>query len=158
MHPNAALLTTFYTAFAKRDGDAMAACYADDVQFSDPVFPSLTGSDAGDMWRMLCERGADLVVESSNIRADDTNGSAHWEAHYTLSSTGRKVHNIIEATFTFRDSKIATHTDVFNFWRWSRMALGAPGLVLGWSPIVRNKVRGEAAKGLSIWQSKRAES
>lgn len=157
MHPNAELLHTFYDAFARKDADAMRVCYAVDAVFSDPVFPSLNGSEIGDMWTMLCERGKDLSLVSSGIEADDTSGKAHWEAQYTFSTTGRKVHNIIDAEFTFKDGKIASHTDHFAFYRWTRMALGTPGLILGWTPIILNKVRSEAAKGLGQWQAKRAD-
>lgn len=148
MHSNEALLRKFYDAFARRDGEAMAACYAPDVRFSDPVFPDLQGERAGAMWKMLTGRAADLKIEASGFRADDRTGEAHWEAWYTFSATGRKVHNIIDARFEFRDGLIVRHDDHFDFWRWSRQALGALGLVLGWSPVVRNKVRATAAKGL----------
>jgi len=32
------LIQRFYAAFDRRDGDAMAACYAPGARFSDPVF------------------------------------------------------------------------------------------------------------------------
>jgi len=48
-HPNAALITRFYQAFQQLDAEAMARCYSGDVQFSDPVFTDLRGTDAGDM-------------------------------------------------------------------------------------------------------------
>ncbi|MDB5894551.1 MAG: snoaL-like protein, partial [Rhodoferax sp.] len=31
---------------------------------------------------------------------------------------------------------------------WSRQALGAPGMLLGWTPMLRNKVRAQAAANL----------
>ena len=52
-----------------------------------------------------------------------------------------------DATFG-GNSLITTHRDRFNFWTWSRQALGAPGLLLGWSPYLRNKVRAQAASNL----------
>lgn len=65
-------------------------------------------------------------------------GRAHWEAHYRFSVTKRVVHNIIEAEFTFMpEGLIATHKDTFDFWRWSRQALGLGGIVLGWIPFFR---------------------
>ena len=73
---NIALIERFYTAFQKRDGDAMAACYADDVEFSDPVFPSLQGARAGGMWRMLCGRATDLEIVFSDVKADEMKGAA----------------------------------------------------------------------------------
>ncbi len=148
MHPNAVLLTGFYNAFAARDGDAMATAYASDATFSDPVFTDLRGKEVGAMWKMLCSRATDLRVEARDISADDTTGKAHWEAWYTFTKTGRPVHNVIDATFEFRDGKIARHRDAFDFWRWSSQALGPTGKLLGWSPIIQGPVRKQARAGL----------
>ena len=85
-------------------------------------------------------------LDFSGIEAVDRQGKAHWEAHYLFSATGRKVHNIIDGTFTFTpDGLIATHRDQFNFWRWARQALGSAGRLLGWSPSLKRKVRSTAA-------------
>ena len=148
MSEPAQLIDTFYEAFARRDGPAMADCYHADAEFSDPVFVGLEGPEVGGMWKMLCERAKDLKIEHSGVWAEDERGGARWEAWYTFSATGRSVHNRIEATFTFRDGKILRHQDDFSFWRWSRQALGAPGLLLGWSPMIIGKVRTQARKGL----------
>ncbi len=154
MHPNAQLLTDFYTAFSKRDHEAMGACYGDAARFGDPVFQDLSAAQARAMWRMLCERGADLEIVFSGIEADDATGKAHWEADYTFSATGRKVHNVIDATFAFEDGKIVRHQDVFDFWAWTRMALGVPGVLLGWTPIIQGKVRGQAGDQLKKFMAK----
>jgi len=155
-HPNTALIQSFYDSFARRDHRAMAACYAPDVRFSDPVFPDLAGPRAGAMWHMLCERGKDLRVTASGITADDRTGSAHWEAWYTFSATGRAVHNVIDARFEFGGGLITRHSDAFDFYRWARQALGAKGALLGWTPLVRNAVRKQAARGLEAFIAKRA--
>lgn len=157
-HPNAQLIETFYQAFQRRDPEAMVACYAPDIWFSDPAFGDLKGPRAGAMWRMLAERATDLTVEFSGVSADDKAGKAHWEAHYLFSATGRKVHNIIDATFEFRDGKIARHADVFDLWRWSSQALGLKGKLLGWSPIVKNAVQKQANKGLDAYLAKQAQA
>lgn len=137
----------FYRAFQRRDGEAMAACYRADVTFRDPVF-ELSGARVGAMWKMLCSRGADLRIEFANVTADDNGGSADWQAWYTFSGTGRHVHNIIHARFRLADGMIAKHVDEFDFWRWSRQALGPLGLLLGWTPLVHGKVRAQAAQAL----------
>lgn len=158
-HPNEQLLHRFYRAFAEGDAETMASCYADDVRFSDPVFTDLRGERrAGGMWRMLCSRAADLKIEHSAVSADDETGSAHWEAWYTFATTGRKVHNVIDARFRFEDGKIVEHIDTFDFYRWSRMALGLPGVLLGWTPIIRNKVRGTAGGQLDKYLSSRDDT
>lgn len=155
MHPNAQRLTDFYAAFARQDGAAMTAAYAPDATFDDPGFPGLTGAEVGGMWRMLTGRAKDLRVEVSGIEADATQGKAHWEAWYTFSATGRAVHNIIDARFTFNaDGLIQTHVDTFDFHRWSRQSLGVPGLLLGWTGFLRRKVQAEARKGLEAFMAK----
>lgn len=158
MHPHARLITDFYTAFQRRDGAAMAACYAPDARFSDPVFPDLQGPQVGAMWRMLTQQGKDLELSFSEVQADDAGGTAHWEADYTFSRTGRKVHNVIDARFTFRDGLISSHEDRFDLYAWTRMALGPVGLLMGWTPMVQGKLRGEAAKGLARFMEKEIET
>jgi ketosteroid isomerase-like protein len=153
MHPNAALIQRFYEAFAKRDHSAMAACYHPEVHFTDEVF-DLHGSQAGMMWRMLCTRGADLRIEFRDAQADEARGSAHWEAWYTFSMSGRKVHNIIDASFEFRDGLILRHVDRFDFPRWARQALGLSGLLLGHTGLLRRKVQANGARGLEQFGAK----
>lgn len=156
LHPNAALIQTFYEAFTKRDHRAMGRCYHADVTFSDPVFPDLHGWRASAMWRMLCERATDLRIEFRDVRGDGANGSAHWEAWYTFSATGKKVHNVIDAAFTFRDGLIVRHTDRFDFPRWARQAMGLPGVLLGGTGWMHNKVRDTAAGNLEQFIAKRS--
>jgi ketosteroid isomerase-like protein len=153
---NVELIERFYRAFGERDGDAMAACYAPDVRFSDPVFPDLRGARAGAMWRMLTSApGGDLRIELLEHDADGERGSAHWRAHYTFTETGRPVVNDIEASFRFADGLIAEHRDRFSFHRWSRQALGPTGLLLGWTPLLRAAVRRRAGRRLEAFVAER---
>ena len=157
MHPHAALVTRFYQAFQSRDAHSMAACYHPEVHFQDPVF-DLHGRRAGAMWHMLCARGEDLQLAVSEVRADDDRGSAHWVAEYTFSQTGRPVRNEIDAAFTFEDGLIRTHRDTFDVGRWSRQALGTPGLLLGWTPWLRRKVSANAARALDAYIARHPEA
>ena len=100
------------------------------------------------MWRMLCSRSSDLRIEPSNLEADAQRGSADWQAWYTFSTTGRKVHNVVHSQFRFADGLILEQVDTFAFWRWSRQALGPIGVLLGWTPVVRGKVRATARRSL----------
>ena len=149
MHANAELITGFYEAFARLDGAAMAACYAPDATFSDPVFPDLRGPRVGGMWRMLTANAREFSLVFDGVEADDSQGRAHWVATYTFSGTGRRVVNDIQARFTFRDGQIATHQDTFDLWKWTRQALGPVGWVAGWTPMVQGKVRSQADRGLT---------
>jgi len=155
MHPNEALIRRFYDAFARRDGDAMAQCYAEDVAFSDPAFPMLRGPEAADMWRMLLARATDLDIKLDRAAADDEGGAAQWTARYTFSKTGLPVVNVIQAVFAFRDGRIVRHVDSFPFWRWAAQALGPVGKFLGWFPPIKYKVRKEAAKGLALFRQRK---
>jgi len=145
-----ATIEKFYAAFAKLDADTMQACYAPQAHFEDEVFTLDGPRQIGGMWRMLCEatRAKGLPhwkLELSQV----TDRSAHWDAHYLFSATGRKVLNRIDAAFEFdANGLIMKHRDRFDFWAWSRQALGAPGLLLGWTPFLRNKVRAQAANNL----------
>ena len=49
---------------------------------------------------------------------------------------------------------IATQRDRFDFWAWSRQALGPPGLLLGWTPMLKTKVRAGAAKNLAAYMAR----
>lgn len=146
---NQETIERFYGAFADCDGVSMEACYAPDVRFSDPVFPDLEGAEAGGMWRMLTGRAQDLSVQLAEHSAEGDRGSARWIAEYTFAQTGRHVRNDVRAEFRFdADGRITEHRDSFGFWRWSRQALGPPGLLLGWSPVIKGAVRKQAAQSL----------
>ena len=156
MHPNAALIQQFYQALQQLDAERMASCYHPEVHFSDPVFSDLRGAEAADMWRMLASRAQDFSLSFSDVRADDQQGQANWVANYTFSQTGCTVVNKIHARFEFRDGKIIRHIDTFDLWRWAHQALGLKGLLLGWTPLVRNTIRRQAAKGLAQFRARKA--
>lgn len=149
---NEATLQRYFGAFAARDGDGMAACYAAPARFHDPVF-DLTGEAVGAMWRMLCSRAHDLRIESRNLVADAVSGSADWEARYTFSATGRLVHNVVHSSFDFLEGRIIAQTDHFDFWRWSRQALGPAGWILGWTPMLRHKMQTAARERLEAFMA-----
>lgn len=154
---NAQTIARFYDAFSRLDAATMAACYASDAVFDDEAFSLRGRREIGGMWRMLAGAtragGADVWrLTWRDVHADETTGSAHWDAHYRFSSTGRLVDNSIDARFGFTpEGLIATHRDSFSFWTWSRQALGAPGLLLGWTPMLRRKVRATAAANLATF-------
>jgi ketosteroid isomerase-like protein len=162
LNANEKTIAAFYTAFARLDADAMAPLYADDVAFDDEVFSLRGKAQVMGMWGMLCaatkDKGADVWrLQFRDVTADAANGAAHWDAHYRFSATGRIVDNSIDARFTFApDGRIARHRDTFDFWRWSRQALGVPGLLLGWSPSLRAKVRARATANLRRFMEARA--
>jgi hypothetical protein len=108
------------------------------------------------MWRMLNARAKEFSLEFRDVEADDRTGSAHWEARYVFSATGRKVHNVIDAKFELAGGKIVRHDDAFDLWRWAGMALGAKGKLLGWLPPVQRAIHAKAIGGLDEFEKSRA--
>ncbi|HEX9654177.1 MAG TPA: nuclear transport factor 2 family protein [bacterium] len=148
MHPNEQLIQKFYSSLQSLDANGMCNCYHAEVVFSDPVFGRLAGQQACAMWRMLCARARDFTLVYDKIQANAETGAAHLEARYTFSKTGRPVHNVISGAFRFREGLIIQHTDTFNLWTWSRMALGPIGLLLGWTPVLQAGIRKNARQSL----------
>lgn len=129
----------------------MGTLYSDSVIFNDPVFTNLNATEVRGMWQMLISRGKDLELKFGEIQSEGDTGKVIWEAYYTFSKTGKKVHNVIQAELVCKDGKIVKHTDQFGFYRWSRQALGLPGLLFGFLPFLKNKIRTEARKGLDLY-------
>jgi ketosteroid isomerase-like protein len=149
MHQNnQELITRFYSSFQSLNYQQMQLAYHDEAEFSDPVFGMLTSSEVKAMWQMLLTRSKDLRIAFDHVHATDGSGQCRWQAWYTFSKTGRPVHNVINSSFEFKDGKIYRQNDSFSLWRWSRQALGPAGLILGWSPWIRNKVKSAARESL----------
>ena len=157
MHANEKIIRDFYQAFASRDALAMARYYHADILFSDPVFPTLRGAEAGGMWAMLCKQaGPELTITLVAANADDQGGLAQWRAEYKFSKTGRPVVNNISAVFAFREGLIIRHIDSFSFWTWASQALGPLGKLLGWFPLLKMLVRKNARKSLDAFMTRLA--
>ncbi len=148
MNANELLIQKFYNAFAKLDYSTMNDCYTFDPVFNDPVFGVIEGDEVKAMWQMLCKNARDFRLTYKNIEAEDEYGTCNWQASYTFSKTGRKVINNVKAHMRIQDGFITEHTDEFDLYKWSRQALGLPGILLGWSGFIKTKVRHDAKKNL----------
>lgn len=152
---NQQLITKFYTCFQKKDYKGMQECYADTATFSDEVFVNLNSEQVKAMWEMLCIRGTDLSLSFKNVTAQGNKAAAEWEAHYTFSVSKRMVVNHVKGDFVIENSKIVKHIDTFDFYKWSKQALGFPGALLGWTGFFKNTVRKGAMKSLNDFMSKK---
>jgi hypothetical protein len=66
------------------------------------------------------------------------------------------VVNRVRSDFRFDgQGLIAEQNDDFSFWAWSRQALGPVGMALGWTPLLRSKVRSNAATELARFRADR---
>lgn len=152
---NIELINKFYTAFANLNAEQMISCYSDSATFYDPAFGTLHGKDAKKMWRMLIDKSqGNLKITYSNVTATETSGSADWVAEYVFSQSGRKVINHINAKFEFWDGKIIKHTDTFDFYKWTKQALGIKGYLFGWTGFMKKQVRKFAIKSLDQYNPK----
>ena len=150
----------FYDAFSRHDAEVMVRLYHPQATFHDAVFGTLTAAQTAAMWRMLLGSSADMSVSSVLLGLEGrTKGiqtaRVRWDAHYKFSSTGRPVHNVVYARLTVQDGLIVRHTDRFNFWVWSQQA---PGLLLGWTPMLHRRVSETALAGLKASQQSAADS
>ncbi|MEO6583236.1 MAG: nuclear transport factor 2 family protein [Ferruginibacter sp.] len=155
MQTNEEIVDSFYNAFKERDHVKMNACYSQDVLFSDPVFGLLQADEVKKMWEMLCRQAKDLSIVHENIKdIGDDYYTCDWKATYTFSKTGRKVINPIKAYMRLRDGKIIEHSDGFSLYKWSRQALGLPGLLLGWFGFFQRGIKKQARKNLQAFIEK----
>ncbi len=148
MNNNEELIQTFYDAFGRLDYATMQNCYASNPVFNDPVFGILQGNEVKAMWEMLCKNAKDLTIDVGKIEIDGEYGTCNWTALYTFSKTGRRVANKVKAHMRIENGKITEHTDEFDIYKWSRQALGLPGILLGWSGYLKNKIRYNAKTNL----------
>lgn len=140
MTENEKCIHDFYTAFKKKDAENMVKYYSEDIVFSDPAFGELKGEEASMMWKMLCSTATDLAIRFKIKSSIKNEVKASWEADYTFSRTGKKVHNEIEAVFTFKDGLIVEHKDSFNLHKWASQAIGWKGYLLGGSNFFKKKL------------------
>lgn len=149
MTTNENTIHKFYTAFQQLDYATMQSCYSDDAVFSDPVFGLLNIEETRAMWEMLCKRAKDFSLVFGNIQELDAEyATCEWTAVYTFSQTGRRVVNKVKAHMKLADGLIIEHSDAFAIYRWTRQAMGLPGLVLGWSTWMNRKIQKRARRGL----------
>lgn len=152
-------MNSFYSAFQEHDARKMGECYHPKVTFSDPVFKNLNAEETKAMWAMLIDTAKEnLKIDYHSVIADKQSGECIWEAFYPFSKTGNEVHNIIHTKMKFQDGLIIEHHDHFNFWRWSSMALGTAGLILGWTPFLKSKVRNMAMRSLKKYMIEKTKS
>jgi ketosteroid isomerase-like protein len=148
MNTNEELIHTFYSAFQTKDYQTMQHCYSDEAYFTDPIFKKINSEQVRAMWKMFCLKSKDLSIEYKHVKCNEYFGTAEWSAIYSFSKSGRQVTNHIKSHFIFENGKICKQVDTFNFYRWSRQALGLTGILFGWSSLLKNKIRYSAKQSL----------
>jgi len=144
-----AVAERFYEAFMVRDFYTMGLLYANHAAFSDPIFPRLSAKGVRLMWQMLLTEAEDLAIDVKVLEDSPERARVQWVAHYAFPPTKRVVVNRVQTDMRIAAGKIVQQVDQFSFWRWAGQALGPRGWMLGWTPMVQNKVRAKAAESLS---------
>ena len=151
----AQLATEFYTAMNTRDFSSMNKFYAPEVQFSDPVFPSLSSSQTKNMWEMLLKAAKNFTVEHKVTSSGSDFVEVDWIARYDFSKTGRPVANHIHTRMEIKNGLIVKQKDVFDLYKWSQQALGVPGYVFGWTTFMQKKIQKTASQNLAKYEASR---
>ena len=156
---NKELVETFYRAFSNRDAEAMNACYADDIVFSDPVFGLIQGAEVRAMWQMLCGNAQDFELSYGPIEEVDAEYiTCKWTATYTFSATGRTVVNNAKAFMRIANGKITEHSDGFRLSTWIAQATGWVGKLFGWTHFMKGKVQKNARKNLLAFMNEQGKA
>ncbi len=150
------VIQQFFESFKRGDATGMAACYADAIQFEDPVFGKLEGDQVKAMWFMLLSsKDSDLRIRYTDIQQlEHSTYSCSWEADYVFSQTNNKVKNQVQSTLWLEGGKIVRQVDQFNFWTWASQAFGTTGTFLGGLPMFKNKVKQGARRALQKFMEK----
>ena len=151
---NEKILTKFYTAFANGDVASMCECYDSDIQFQDPAFGLLKGSDVCTMWKMLLEKSNGTIkIEFSNIKADEYRGHVKWIATYPFSKTKRTVINNVRSEFQFKNGLIYRQIDYFDIWKWSKQAFRFTDYIFSWTGYFQRKIEKKALASLKKYKN-----
>lgn len=141
-------LTRFYDAFARRDGETMAAMYAPAATFEDEVF-ALRGADIGKMWISLAKNAKGFSLSYTVAQAGSDRGVVEWTARYLFGGK-RQVTNVILSEIEFERGLIVRQRDRFDFPRWAAQALGMPGTLFGRFEWFRRSVSKKAAERVGV--------
>ena len=153
MHANGVLLQHLFSGLNQHDARAMADCYHPEASFRDIAFDLHGRRQIQAMWEMVCN--GDIRATFDIVHADDETGQVNLIDDYTFSSTGRRVHNVIDSRFRFRDGLILRHEDSCDSQAWAAMALGGlSGFLAGRFHFLRSS---KARKKLRDFVAQRPE-
>lgn len=153
---NRKTLEAFYSALARRDGEAMTKLYHPGATFEDPIFGTLDRAHAVAMWAMLTRASKDLELTFQVIEVGATTATVEWKAHYTYHPVGEManaVENRVRASFEMKDGLIHRHRDDFDFPKWLEQAFRPVGSVLGGTSWFQGFVRSQAQKKLATFMN-----
>ena len=140
----------FYDAFSAANIDVLKQLYDKKLIFNDNIFVNLDYNETISMWSSLLVGNKNMSIKYEIKKYSEKYVEVEWIADYLFTSTNRNVKNIILAKMEIDQGKIINHTDNFDFYKWSQMAFGITGALIGWTSFFKNKVRTEAYNKLGL--------
>src|SRR3954451_14875955 len=164
MHGDAVLLQKLFTALNQHNDEAMAECYHPNAAFHDIAFDLRGKEQIHGMWQMICQGRSNIRATFTIVHADDKTGHVRVVEDYTFyasddspPSSGRKVHNVIDSRFRFRDGLIIKHRDFCDARAWGRMAIGGvAGFLAGRLRFLRSRKARQKLDGFLAKRSKQS--
>ncbi len=146
----------FYEAFTVRDHYTMGLLYAEHATFSDPVFQLLNAKGTRLMWQMLLSRAEDdfgIEYRHSRRRTFTCTCQLGCAVHVLRHRTaGEEPCDDRDAAGRRQDRAAGRHVQPVALVFASAWAQKAR--LLGWTPIVRNKIRAQASAALRDYARK----
>lgn len=140
----------FYDAFSVANIDVLKQLYDKKLIFNDNIFVNLDYNETISMWSSLLVGNKNMSIKYEIKKYSEKYVEVEWIADYLFTSTNRNVKNIILAKMEIDQGKIINHKDNFDFYKWSQMAFGITGVLIGWTSFFKNKVRTEAYNKLGL--------
>ena len=140
----------FYDAFSVANIDVLKQLYDKKLIFNDNIFVNLDYNETISMWSSLLVGNKNMSIKYEIKKYSEKYVEVEWIADYLFTSTNRNVKNIILAKMEIDQGKIINHTDNFDFYKWSQMAFGITGVLIGWTSFFKNKVRTETYNKLGL--------
>ena len=140
----------FYDAFSAANIDVLKQLYDKKLIFNDNIFVNLDYNETISMWSSLLVGNKNMSIKYEIKKYSEKYVEVEWIADYLFTSTNRNIKNIILAKMEIDQGKIINHTDNFDFYKWSQMAFGITGVLIGWTSFFKNKVRTEAYNKLGL--------
>ena len=148
MNQNEATIHRFFTAYQNKEYTTMQNCYSKDAVYNSPIYGLINAEHVKAMWEMICKTNEEESLHFEKIELlDHEYTTCDWSLAYYY--TNRRINNKIKSYLRLENGLIIEHTDAFDLYKWSRMAFGLTGLLIGWSKFFQKKIQKSTRNKLS---------
>lgn len=138
----------FFESLKKGDLKTVQNLYALNSIYKNPVYPNLSGMEAGKMWELMTRKVKNYNLDYKILGASRKSVKAFWTLNYTT-SRGKRVSSQIKSDFEIVDNQIYTQADKFNYSKWIRQSKGLIAWLFG--IVAQTKLREVAEKRLNLF-------